>query len=96
MVPGRVLFDSGNDAGTAISEKLCNTLGLEPDSRKKIKVFVPGGDVNEFKTVTIKLLIRKRPFTVDALVGAVTEVTDLLVGMEIIKQLSSENFTLGI
>jgi len=99
MVPGKVKFDSGNDVGTAISKKLCDTLSLhvETDPRKKIKISVAGGYVTEcMKTVTIKLLIRKRPFTVDALVGAVAEGTDLLVGMEIIKQLDNENFTLGI
>ena len=48
----------------------------------------------ECKKVTIKLFIRKCPFTVDALFGAVADDTDLLVGMDIIKQLSSENFTL--
>lgn len=93
-VPGKVKFDSGNDAGTAISKKLGNTLGLEPDARKKIKCCVPGGGVIECKKVTINLFIRKRPFTVDALFGAVADDTDLLVGMDIIKQLSSENFTL--
>ena len=96
MVPGKVKFDTGNDAGTAISEKLGSTLGLEPDSRKKMKACVPGGDEIEFSKVTIKLFIRKRQFIVDALFGAVASGTDLLVGMEIIKQLDGENFTLGI
>jgi len=96
LVPGKVKFDSGNDAGTAISEKLGNTLGLKPDSRKKRKVRVTGGDAIECKIVTIKLFIRKRQFTVNALFGAVASGTDLLVGMGIIKQLNGENFTLGI
>ena len=95
IVPGKVKFDSGNDAGTAISINLVNTLGLEPDSRKKMKVAIAEGREIECKKVTIKLFIRKRPFTVDALFGAVADDTDLLVGMEIIKQLNSENFTLG-
>jgi len=94
LVPGKVKFDSGNDAGTAISKELGNTLGLEPDSRKKMKVCVTGGNVIEYKKVTIKLFIRKRQFTVDALFGAVASGTDLLVGMEVIKKL--ENFNLGI
>jgi len=93
-VPGKVKFDSGNDAGTAISKKLGNTLGLEPDARKKIKISVPGGDVIECKKVTIKLFIRECQFTVDALFGAVARGTDLLVGMDIIKQLIHEKFTL--
>jgi len=72
-------------------------LHVEPDPRKKIKISVPGGHVIEcMKTVTIKLLIRKRFFTVDALYDTVAEGTDLLVGMEIIKQLNNQNFTLGI
>ena len=96
LVPGTVKFDTGNDAGTAISKELGDTLGLEPDSRKKRKVHVTGGGVIEYKKVTIKLFIRKRQFIVDALFGAVASGTDLLVGMEIIKQLNGENFTLGI
>ena len=96
LVPGTVKFDTGNDAGTAISKELGDTLGLEPDSRKKRKVHVTGGDVIEYKKVTIKLFIRKHQFIVDALFGAVACGTDLLVGMEIIKGLNGENFTLGI
>ena len=96
FVPGTVKFDSANDAGTAISKELGHTLGLEPDSRKKSKISVTGGGVIECKKVSVKLFIRKRQFTVDALFGAVAEGTDLLVGMDIIKQLNSENFTLGI
>ena len=96
FVPGTVKFDSANDAGTAISKELGHTLGLEPDSRKKSKISVTGGGVIECKKVSIKLFIRKRQFTVDALFGAVAKGTDLLVGMDIIKQLNSENFTLGI
>ena len=96
MVPGKVKFDTGNDAGTAISKELCNTLGLEPDSRKKMKVSVAGGGEIKCEKVTITLHIRKRQFKVDALFDAVASGTDLLVGMDIIKQLNSENFTLGI
>ena len=96
LVPGTVKFDTGNDAGTAISKELGDTLGLKPDSRKKRKVHVTGGYVIEYKKVTIKLFIRKRQFIVDALFGAVASGTDLLVGMEIIKRLNGENFTLGI
>ena len=96
LVPGTVKFDTGNDAGTAISKELGDTLGLKPDSRKKRKVRITGGDVIEYKKVTIKLFIRKRQFIVDALFGAVASGTDLSVGMEIIKRLNGENFTLGI
>ena len=36
IVPGTVKFDSANNAGTAISKELSNTLGLEPDLIKKV------------------------------------------------------------
>ena len=52
-------------------------------SKKKTLLEEPPGKPREMHVwVPLKLLIRKRPFTVDALVGAVTEVTDLLVAME--------------
>lgn len=71
-------------------------MGLEPDLSKKVYISVPGGAVDEYNPVKIKLFIRKRTFTVDALFGAVAGVTDLLVGMDVIKQLNSEDFSLGI
>ena len=50
----------------------------------------------ERRKVGIKLVIRNRQFTVDAYFDAVAKGTDLLVGMDIIEQLLSENFILGI
>ncbi|KAJ7393289.1 hypothetical protein OS493_006258 [Desmophyllum pertusum] len=43
--PGTVKFDTGNDFATAISNELVDSLGLEPDHSKKVKVSLPGGGV---------------------------------------------------
>ena len=37
LVSGRVKFDTGNDAATAISEMLVNDLGLEPNPSRREK-----------------------------------------------------------
>ena len=44
-VPGRlhVLFDTGNEAATVISRKLLLELNLQPDSNKKRRVKLVGG-----------------------------------------------------
>ena len=98
LVPGRVLFDTGNEAATAISRELLYTLNLEPDpsnpSRKR-EVSLAGGSVQQFDRVKILLMIRGYQFKVRALFGALAKGTDLLVGMDIIQQLYDLNFTIG-
>ena len=95
-VPGSVKFDTGNDGGTAISCDLVQKLDLElDDSKKKKCVTGPGGMALLCSRVEIKIMIRKKKFKVKALVGATAIGTDLLVGMDIIKHLNDENFTLG-
>lgn len=93
-MPGNVKFDTGNDAGTAISPRLLEKLGLEPDQRKKIRVNGVGGDMECFR-VEISLRIRRRVFKVSALVGAVAGDTDLLIGNDIMTKLDNLNFSFG-
>ena len=96
LVSGRVKFDTGNDAATAISEKLVNDLGLNSNILKKRKVLLPGGSCKAFGRVEISFFVRGCKFSVKALVGAVCPDTDLLVGMDVIKRLlDKEKFTLG-
>lgn len=95
FVPGSVKFDTGNDAATAISHGLMDKLHLKTDRSKRISVTGIGGHVLDCCRVKICLLIRKRVFKVDALVGAVAPQTDLLIGNEIIEQLAKENFSIG-
>lgn len=63
LVPGSVKFDTGNDVATAISHRLLEELGLEPDQSKKIRVTGVGGDMECFR-VEIALRIRRRAFKV--------------------------------
>lgn len=90
----QVKFDTGNDGGTAISSDLVEKLGLEPDRSKKSRMVGIGGPVECYR-VKISLYIRKRHFKVNALVGAVTPGTDLLIGNDIMEKLDKENFTIG-
>ena len=94
LVPGSVKFDTGNDVATAISRRLLEELGLEPDQSKKIRVTGVGGDMECFR-VEISLRIRRRMFKVSALVGAVAGDTDLLIGNDIITELDKLNFSFG-
>ena len=95
--PGTVKFDTGNDSTTGISNELVDSLGLEPDHSKKVKVSLPGGGVLQCSRVNFKLRIRKRRYKVEnALVGAVAPGTDLLIGMDIIQKLNDNGFTLGV
>ena len=93
-MPGSVKFDTGNDVATAISRRLLEELGLEPDQSKKIRVTGVGGDMECFR-VEISLRIRRRMFKVSALVGAVAGDTDLLIGNDIITELGNLNFSFG-
>ena len=94
-VPGSVKFDTGNDVATGISEGLMNDLHLTPDRSKRIQVTGIGGTILECFKVKIFLCIRRRVFKVDALVGAVAPLTDLLISNKIIEQLGKENFSIG-
>ena len=93
-VPGNVKFDTGNDVATAISPRLLEKLGLEPDRSKKIRVTGVGGDMECFR-VEISLRIRRRMFKVSALVGAVAGDTDLLIGNDVMMELDKLNFSFG-
>ena len=95
LVSGSVKFDTGNNAATAISTKLVNDLGLEPNMLKKRKVTLAGGLDMSCGLVEISIVVRGHEFCVKALVGAVGPDTELLVGMDVIQQLAEEKFTLG-
>ena len=96
-VPGhcRVLFDTGNEVATSISRELLLELNLQPVLNKKMKVKLAGRGSGQFEEVEIKLIIRGYPFKVWALVDAVAEGTDLLVGMDIIQKLFDSGYTIG-
>ena len=95
-VPGhwRVLFDTGNEVGTGISRELLWELNLQPDPNQKKKAKVIG-ELRQFETVQIVLIIRGHNFKVCALVDAMVEDTNLLVGMDIIQQLYDLGYTIG-
>ena len=100
IVPGVVKFDTGNDGGTAMSRRLMEKLGLEPDRRKKFRPTGVGGNTMDCFKVKICLFIRKQWFEVDANVGAgakepVAKGTDLLIGNDLILRLVEEGFTIG-
>lgn len=95
QVPGNVKFDTGNNAGTAISEVLVNKLGLHLNDRKKVKVSLAGDNFMQCCRVKVTLVIRKHRFIVHALVGATASDTDLLVGMDVIQQLNEKGYFLG-
>ena len=91
----RVLFDTGNEVATSISRKCLLELNLQPDPSKKRKVKLAGGGSGQFETVEINLIIRGYHFKVCALIDAVAEGTDLLVGMDIIQKLFDSGYTIG-
>ena len=95
LVSGSVKFDTGNDAATAISTKLVNDLGLEPNMLKKRKVTLAGGLDMSCGLVEISIVVRGYEFCVKALVGAVGPDTDLLVGVDVMQRFGEEKFTLG-
>ncbi len=95
LVPGSVKFDTGDDAGTGISNELVEELRLKPDCRKRRRVTGPGGTVLTCSVVEVTVVIRRRKFRRTALVGATAPGTDLLIGMDIIKRLNDKNYTLG-
>lgn len=101
IFPGIVKFDSGNDAGTVISNEFTEKLDLEVDHSKKLRTTTAGrtAEGNEivvvYSRVNLKLKIRGRVFPVHALAGAPASGTDLLIGMDVIRKLNDENFTLG-
>lgn len=95
ILPGNVKFDTGNDAGTSISNELVEELNLKPDCGKRRRVTGPGGTVLTCSVVEVTVVIRRRKFTRTALVGATAPGTDLLIGMDIIKRLNDKNYTLG-
>ena len=94
-VPGNVKFDTGNDAGTAISEELVEKLDLLPDHSKKRRVTGAGGTILHCSMVKITVIIRRRRYKCQALVGATAPATDLLIGMDIIEKLTDKDYALG-
>ncbi|PFX12452.1 hypothetical protein AWC38_SpisGene23591 [Stylophora pistillata] len=90
-----VLFDTGNDAATGISRELLLELNLQPYRNKKREVKLAGGRLGQFEMVEIELVIRGHHFNVCALIDAPAEGTDLLVGMDIIRQLYDLGYTIG-
>lgn len=101
--PGVVTFDTGNCGGTAISRELVKKLNLEDtiDHENKVRYRGVARDdddkqiSNLCSTIKINIKIRKNKFPVRALYGVPAEGTDLLIGMDIIKKLFDEDFTLG-
>ena len=91
----KVLFDSGSEAGTGISRELLEELNLKADPEKKKEVEVIGGGSCEFETVQIDLSIRGFHFPANGLVGAVAKDTNLLVGMDVIKKLFDQGYSIG-
>ena len=101
--PGVVTFDTGNCVRTAISRELVKELNLEDtiDHENKVRYRGVARDdddkqiSNLCSTIEINIKIRKKKYPVQALYGVPAEGTDLLIGMDIIKQLFDEGFTLG-
>ena len=95
LVPGAVLFDSGNESATAVSTKLVDELDLQPDRRKLRRLVVAGGEGIQCSTVAIEVNVRGHNFKVDASVGATAPDTDLLIGTDIMKPLIEKKYTFG-
>lgn len=101
--PGVVTFDTGNCGGTAISRKLVKELNLEDtiDHENKVRYWGVARDdddkqiSNLCSTIEINIKIREKEYPVRALYGVPAEGTDLLIGMDKIKELFDEDFTLG-
>ena len=99
-----VVFDTGNEAGTGISGALVTALNLDDktDIKKRKSFFGVGKDhkgnpiKRKCNTIMIEVEIRHKRFPVKALVGVpVGEDTHLLIGLDIIRELEKEGFTLG-
>ena len=90
----KVLFDTGNEVGTGISRELLLKLNLQSDPSKKKKVKLIEESC-EYETTDIELIVRGHHFSVNGLVGAVNEDTNLLVGMDVIQQLYDKGYTIG-
>ena len=94
-VTGRVLFDTGNEAATCITTELLLELNLQPGSRKKRKVGLPGGEIRKFEIIQIEPVIRGYQFPVSAIIDATPVDAALLVGMDIIEKLFDLGYTIG-
>ena len=90
----KVLFDTGNEVGTGISRELLLKLNLQSDPSKKKKVKLIEESC-EFETADIELIVRGHHLSVNGLVDAVNEDTNLLVGMDVIQQLYDKGYTIG-
>jgi len=96
-------IDTGNTLATGISEELVEKLNLEDRIDHTNKTCYSGvvkGDDGEpisklCSTIPINIKIRKMKFSVEALYGVPRKHTGLLIGMDIIKKLFDEEFTLG-
>ena len=95
LVPGEVLFDSGNELATGISEELVDKLDLHPDRSKLRKVVTVGNKEFHCGTVVIEINVRGHKFKLNALVGATAPNTDLLIGADVINPLLNLRYTLG-
>ena len=96
LVPGKVLFDTGNKGATGISKKLVDKLNLQPDMKKLVDRVTGGGKVLRCGRVAIEIKVRGHHFKVDnASVGAPTPSTDLLIGKDVNDQLISRKYTFG-
>ena len=97
LVPGEVLFDTGNEMATGISEKLVDKLDLQPDRSKQRKVVTGGGKELHCGRVVIEIVkVRGHKFKVDnVLVGAPAPDTDLLIRKDVIDQLIDRKYTFG-
>ena len=87
-------FDTCNTAAACISIELLQKLGLEVNLEDTVPVHLAGAYA-EFPEVKVELKIRQHHFEGLALVGAVPEGFNLLVGMEIFKKLRKLGYTLG-
>ena len=90
----QICFDTANDAAACISKELLQKLDLEVDWEDTVPVHLAGVN-GEFPAVKVELKIRKHHFEGLALVGAVPEGFNLLVGMEIIQELFDLGYTIG-
>ena len=90
----QICFDTANDAAACISKELLQKLDLEVDWEDTVPVHLAGVN-GEFPEVKVELKIRQHHFEGLALVGAVPEGFNLLVGMEIIQELFDLGYTIG-
>lgn len=96
-------IDTGNTLATGISEDLVEKLNLKDridHTNKRCYSGVVKDDDGEpisklCSTIPINIKIRERKFSIEALYDVTPKHTGLLIGMDIIKQLFDEEFTLG-